>query len=70
MKRGERMATRHSVEEFLQRCEDVIRFAKEQYTEGKKTETITETKTTSITWKLNSIGKAVTEPASTGSVEP
>lgn len=38
MKRGERMATRQSVEEFLQRCEDVIRFAKEQYTEAQKQE--------------------------------
>ncbi|NNU92895.1 DUF2524 family protein [Geobacillus sp. NFOSA3] len=32
------MATRQSVDEFLQHCEDVIRYAKEQYTEAQKQE--------------------------------
>jgi polyhydroxyalkanoate synthesis regulator phasin len=35
---GKQMATRQSVEEFLQHCEDVIRYAKEQYTEAQKQE--------------------------------
>lgn len=30
------MATRQSVDEFLQHCEDVIRFAKEQYNEAQR----------------------------------
>lgn len=32
------MATRQSVEALLQQCEDAIRFAQEQYTEGAKQE--------------------------------
>jgi polyhydroxyalkanoate synthesis regulator phasin len=35
---GDIMATRQSVDEFLQHCEDVIRYAKEQYTEAQKQE--------------------------------
>ena len=52
------------------KTESVDKRTKEQYSDGKKIETVTETKTTNITWRLNSIGKAVAEPASTGSVEP
>jgi len=53
------------------KTESVDSRTKEQYTSnGEKTKTVTETKTTSITWRLNSIGKAVAEPVSTGSVEP
>ena len=52
------------------KTESVDKRMKEQYSDGKKIETVTETKTTNITWRLNSIGKAVAEPASTGSVEP
>ena len=49
------------------KVESVDSRMKEQYTpEGKKTVIKTETKTTSITWKLNSIGKAMAEPVSTG----
>jgi len=33
-----RMATRQSMDEFLQHCEDVLRYAKEQYTEASKLE--------------------------------
>jgi phage shock protein A len=35
---GIKMATRQSVDEFLQHCEDVIRYAKEQYTEAQRQE--------------------------------
>ena len=52
------------------KTESVDKRTKEQYSDGEKIETVTETKTTNITWRLNSIGKAVAEPASTGSVEP
>ena len=53
------------------KTESVDSRTKEQYSsDGLKTKTVTETKTTSITWRLNSIGKAVAEPVSTGSVEP
>ena len=48
------------------KVEAVDKRTKEQYSAGEKIETITEAKTTSITWKLNSIGKAMAEPASTG----
>ncbi|RAK21179.1 uncharacterized protein DUF2524 [Anoxybacillus vitaminiphilus] len=40
------MATRQSVDEFLQRCEDVIRYAKDQYTEAKKQEHYNDTEYT------------------------
>jgi hypothetical protein len=40
------MATRQSVDEFLQRCEDVIRYAKEQYTEAQKQEHYNDTEYT------------------------
>lgn len=52
------------------KTESVDKRTKEQYSDGEKIETVTETKTTNITWRLNSIGKAVAEPASTGSVGP
>ena len=52
------------------KTESVDSRTKEQYLGGKKTETVTEAKTTNITWRLNSIGKAVAEPAVTGSVGP
>jgi hypothetical protein len=40
------MATRQSVDEFLQRCEDVIRYAKEQYTGAQKQEHYNDTEYT------------------------
>ena len=52
------------------KTESVDSRTKEQYLGGKKTETVTEAKMTNITWRLNSIGKAVAEPAVTGSVGP
>ena len=49
------------------KTESVDKRTKEQYAaDGKKIETITETKTTSITWRLNRIGKPMAEPVSTG----
>jgi len=32
------MATRQSVEQFLERCEDAIQYAREQYTEAQRQE--------------------------------
>lgn len=52
------------------KTESVDSRTKEQYSGGEKIKTVTETKTTNITWRLNSIGKAVAEPAVTGSVGP
>ena len=52
------------------KTESVDSRTKEQYSGVSKVKTVTETKTTNITWSLNSIGKAVAEPAVTGSVEP
>ncbi|MDQ0160965.1 YtzC family protein [Bacillus alveayuensis] len=40
------MATRQSVENFIQRCEDTLHFAREQYLEGAKQEHYNDTEYT------------------------